>query len=173
MELALINKKLKELYGAPTDVLPNFRIVWSEHEYENKFGHYDDYYGSIYLRTYIGVRRVKKYQHDPPAYVLERLFPNDTNEIVGAKYTYEPLYVFKGEDGMPLELSWRAIQFIMWTLLYGPKRAADVACEALGSPERMQQEIDLICEELDNKRPYIADQLVDGHAVVNPWAGGV
>ena len=167
MTLKEINKKLFELYGSFAKELPNFRIVWSADQFEDRFGEFNDFYGDIFIRSFKGVRRVHKYQEDPPSFVLERLLPNQSDEIVNSKFTYEPLYFFRTDSGEQLPLEWRAIEFIMWTLLYGPRNAARRA--AIGSDERKKKETAKTLEMLQEASPYVPTMLSVGEAIVNPW----
>ena len=176
MNLKEINRKLRDLYGSIVEGKQTFRIVWSDDQYEDRFGEYEDYYGHIFLRSFKGVRRVKKYQEDPPSYVLERLLPNSVpNEILDSFVTYEPLYFFKDDQGEQLPLAWRAIELMMWVILYGPKKAVERV--ALGTKERDKKEYIHAMEMFENESPYIAGMLQDRTAVVNAWGqpyyGGV
>ena len=174
MRLVDINKKLKEEYGCLNGTDPNFRIVWSADQYENRFGEYEDWYGHIFLRSFRGIRRVQKYQEDPPSYVLERLLPNQMHtELVGVFLTYEPLFFFKrGDQQLPLE--WRAIEMIMWTVLYGPRRASEMA---IGSEKRKQKEYERTLDFIQEESPYLVGMFEAGQAIVNPYGkekfGGV
>ena len=150
MRLEEINKKLKEEYGRLNGDSPNFRIVWSADQYENRFGEYEDYYGHIFIRSYRGIRKVPKYQEDPPCYILERIMPNQSSEIVGVFLTYEPLYLFK-KDGMQLPLEWRVIEMILWTVLYGPVKASEMA---IGSPKRQRKEYERTLEYIQEQSAY-------------------
>ena len=175
MRVDEINRKLHELYGSINGEDPTFRIVWSADQTEVRYGEYEDYSpGGIFLRSYVGIRRVPKYQEDPPAYVLERMIPNTNSDLIDAFLSYEPLFFFKREDGTQLPLEWRAIEMIMWTILYGPREASKMA---IGSPEWKQKEYLETLDYLQDESPYLVGMLHDGRAVVNPWGtekfGGV
>ena len=68
--LEIINKRLKDNYGETVD-RPNFRIVWSEDQFENRLTHFTD---EGFELIHPEVRQLPKYKqwiHDK--YVLERL----------------------------------------------------------------------------------------------------
>ena len=179
MTLKQINKKLKDLFGSLDGKNPTFRIVWSGDQYEDRFGEYEDYSeGGIFLRSYQGVRKVEKYQEDPPSYVLERMMPNPhPDEILGVLTTYEPLFFFKNDLDEQLPVEWKAVEFIMWNILYGPREAVKRALPPIGSKERDDIEHLKVMEFLDDASPYIAGMIHDRTAVVNAWGqpyyGGV
>jgi len=95
-----INKSLKELYGVDTvSGLPMFKVVWSEDEYEKRFGTFDDITpAGIFIRTVTEVREMPKYkQWIQEKHILERLVvvPDyQQKELAGAKISYEPLITF-------------------------------------------------------------------------------
>ena len=166
MKIEEVNKKIKELYGRITDDKPIFRVVWSADQYEDRFGEYNDFYGEIFLRTYVGVRRVLKYQEDPPSYVLERLIPNTSEDLPMTKLSYEPLYFFKNGDKV-LSVEWWAVEMVIWTVLYGPKRAAELM--NFRREKRNKRYEEDVLSFMENENPYIPGLLNDGAAVVNPW----
>jgi hypothetical protein len=48
--ISAINKRLVELYGKSIDGRPNFRIVFSDTQYEKRFGTFEVTCGDIFLR---------------------------------------------------------------------------------------------------------------------------
>lgn len=134
MELAepieTINKLLKEHFGVDTvtgQVI--WRVVWSEEQFENRLGIYDDYTpAGIYLRTVKEVRYVPKYrQWITEKYVLERLvvIPEiNQQDLPDAKVSYEPIWVFEDKHGKYLPPKFLACKVIIDTVYaaqYGPK----------------------------------------------------
>lgn len=117
--LDIINRRLADYYGNIDDK-PNYRIVWSEYEYEMRHGTYTDYTTEgIYLRTVTEVRQVPKYkQYLKDRYILERLtvVPIINSSEILDKISYEPIWVFEDKHGNPLPPSWPAAYFIIWQL---------------------------------------------------------
>jgi len=107
MELAeninTINRQLRELYGIDT-ISTNviFRVVWSNDQFERRFGEWNDYdKNDILIRTVTEARYVPKYPFNKDRYVLERLvIVPETNrtELCDLKSSYEPLWVFQNLD---------------------------------------------------------------------------
>lgn len=106
-----VSAMLMEHYGIDTvSGLPMWRIAWSNDQYENRLGEYDDYTESgIFIRTVREVRLVPKYsQWINAKYVLEHLevvpFQN-AFELPQTKISYEPKYVFENGKGEYLPLN--------------------------------------------------------------------
>jgi hypothetical protein len=111
-----INQRLMDHFGVADDGRPIYRIVWSEDQFEKRFGVYEDYSGDIYLRTVKEVREVPKYrQWIHEKYVLENLVivPPINSEELMTKISYEPLWVFMDKAGFPLPPKWEAAKFII------------------------------------------------------------
>lgn len=117
-----INNQLIESFGIDTVTgLPIWRVVWSEDQFEKRFGTYDDYTSSeTYLRTVTEMREVPKYRqwiHDK--YILERLVlvPEfNQEELAGSKLSYEPIWVFEDKNGNSLPPKFEACKFIVDTV---------------------------------------------------------
>lgn len=112
-----INKKLLDVFGRFIDGFPKFRIVFSDEETEKRFGHFEEFYGDIFVRAFDGVREVPKYSYLEGQWVLEARMITENPELVDA-VTYEPIYVFPKH----LPLNWDAINFVCNTVLNPPKR---------------------------------------------------
>lgn len=103
-KIETINEFLKENFGIDTeDSLPIFRIVWSEDQYEKRLTEYTD--SGIKL-LYPEIRLLPKYkQFIQNSYILERrvLVPEQNiTELAGLKKSYEPLWVFRADNGDPI-----------------------------------------------------------------------
>jgi hypothetical protein len=102
----VINSQLRDLYGSDIVTgLSIFRVVWSEDEFEHRYGTFDDFLPGtdIYLGTKTETRYLPKYrQWIHGRHILERLVlvPEcNQAELPAAKISYEPLWVFrKGDD---------------------------------------------------------------------------
>jgi hypothetical protein len=126
MDIHIINRRLKDIYGCDFLDQPIYRIVWSEEQLEKRFGTFRDFLPgtNIFLREVTGVREVKKYTYLEPQYVLEKLFFNQHNtEILDnatlspRMTTYEPLWAFGIDDkGQVKRPVWRAIEIILMSV---------------------------------------------------------
>jgi len=99
-----INRQLIDFYGVDTVTgQAMWRVVWSEDQFEHRYGTYDDYTSSgIYLRTVTEVRYVKKYPWIRDRYVLEDLvvIPEiNAGDLPATKMSYEPKYPFQTKNG--------------------------------------------------------------------------
>lgn len=161
-----INKRLKKNYGTDVQGRPNFRLTFSEWETEHRYGQYNEMYRDIFLREYTGIKEVKKYQENPPCWVLELLQWNDTNgEVVGTDVTYEPLWLFKDDNHEPVEPNEKAVLMLVNSLINGRKYDGHNDPSAVGSDEFNAKELEEIYESIDDKFPYIPTLLHDQEAV--------
>lgn len=117
-----INNLLIEHFGISTDTGdPIWRVVFSEDQYEQRLGTYDDYStGGLYIRTVTEVRLVPKYkQWIEQKFILERLVvvpEQNLEELIGTKLSYEVLWVFEDKDGNYLPPKFEACKFIIDTV---------------------------------------------------------
>lgn len=158
----IINKKLVDHFSLElSSNQPNWRVVWSNDQFEHRLGTYDDYADTeqkIWLRQVTEIRYVPKYrQWIPNKFVLERLLPvPDVNaqDLPDVKLSYEPIYVFEDKDGNPLPPKFEACKFVVecvYGYQYGDKsiqRYADPEATAEKSLEAKRQRIDKIQEQL-------------------------
>lgn len=96
--------------------LPVWRVVWSEDQFEWRYGTYEDRTSEgIFIREVTERRKVPKYrQWAPEKWVLERLLvvPMDADPNhpqIDSALSYEPIWVFE-EDLPPV---WTAVKFIV------------------------------------------------------------
>lgn len=105
-----INRRLKQKYGlSPTDE-PNYRVVFSDNEFEMRKGDFDIYHRDIFLRTEHTTRKVKKYSYIKSKFLIEKWVPamlNPNTEEIKDYNNYEPMYVFEDKDGNYLRPIWR------------------------------------------------------------------
>lgn len=78
----LINKVLIEKQGYHTSGKANFRVVFSDDCYENRFGTYDIYKGKMFIHTFTGIKEIPKYPHVDGRWIIERW--------AGPELTYHP-----------------------------------------------------------------------------------
>jgi hypothetical protein len=162
-----MNKKLKELFGQDMQNRANFRVSWSLDQFEWRRGHFEDYYGAIFLRAEDGTRYVPKYQ-EGACWILERKFWNHMQyDILGKDISYEPIWIFgQDEEDNPRTPTWLQIELIITSLLYGPKGVAKR--RILGSAEQLREDEEAFVEILTEQAPHIPDKLKHGEAVVVP-----
>lgn len=179
-----INTRLEEVYGSTLDYKPNFRLVWGPSMVEKKFGTFEEWYmETIFLRRYTGVKECLKY---PPGmwgecWILERIFSslNFANRLgVHAEPpkdvynwdAYEPVWSFKidlpGGKHEPVRPIWRAVDFVVRTLLFGPKQSlVERWDEKEGEWKEEAKEIRMM---LDDDLPWRILQMKHGEGVVVP-----
>lgn len=173
-----INDRLKTIFGIDTITgQPIWRIVFSEDQYEKRFGTYDDYAGSIYLRTVTEVRLVPKYkQWIHEKYILERLVvvpEQNQEELPTARVSYEVIWVFEDKNGNYLPPKWEAAKFIIDTIYaaqYGPKnhslkKYVDDEDSQEKSLELKEKRIKEITEALWGDQSSLHGQTADGTMV--------
>jgi len=107
-----INRRLTDHYGQTND-MPNYRIVWSEDQFEfRKTNFTDEGLELIYPET----RRLPKYrQWINEKFVLERLseVPAINQEELELVLSYEPLWVFEDKEGFSLKPAWIVCKFVV------------------------------------------------------------
>jgi hypothetical protein len=89
-----INEQLLKEYGRSIDDgRPNFRVVFSEDQYEKRLTNYNDKGNELMIPE---VRLLPKYkQWARKRWILERLLPITGETDLIEKITYEPLWVFQ------------------------------------------------------------------------------
>jgi hypothetical protein len=113
-----INKRLAEKYGKNLLEQPYFKISWSNDLYEIRVGTFNEFYGSIFLRTYRGARKVRKYNYIQNRWILERWQEKNlkpTDELPNPD-GYEILYLFEDKNRNPLPPIWRVANLICDTI---------------------------------------------------------
>lgn len=114
--LSILNKRLADSYGKELDGRSRYKIVFSDTEYEKRFGTFEEHYGHIFIREVTGMKECPKYSYLKSKWVLEKLLFGHNPEKPGVMSHYEPIWSF---DRMPI---WRAIQFVMHAHLFGVKK---------------------------------------------------
>ncbi|MFI5420539.1 MAG: hypothetical protein ACHQ1H_06190 [Nitrososphaerales archaeon] len=111
------NKFLKKQGKVPSGA-PLFKLVWSNSETELRSGTFEDYTtGGLFIRTFVGTRRVLKYNYIIDRWILEKWFPPEltiSHELPDSKNgSYEPLYVFEDKKGNYLPPNLKALNFLI------------------------------------------------------------
>ena len=151
-EVTRINGFLKENFGRINDNLPIFRLTWSTKETE-------------YLAK---VGKVTKYLHDTNRWVLERLCEAPQELLPENKYTYEPLWIFKHEDGTYQEPNEKAIIFLVHTLLYDEAKKlsqSDIDAEQKTVEDK---EVDEFIQMMEEEYPVLSARVDNGDAIILP-----
>ena len=168
--LETLNKRLADFYGKAENGLPNWRVVFSEDQFEQRFGTFDVTSDKgIYLRTETGVLQVPKYSYLKEKYVLEKFIYLTTAEAITelcANYSYEPVWVFAEHgdpNGKALPPIWPAIQFVIRSTL-GNKEP--LAFTDKDSPEEKEKRIREILDYFDTSET--ADALFYKQGIVVP-----
>lgn len=109
-----IHKYLKKQGLTPFGA-PIFKLVWSEDEREMRRGTFNEFYGEIFLRTFVGVKNVPKYNYIKDRWILEKWQPSAVLELPESERrgTYEPFYVFEDTNHNYLEPNLKAIEFLI------------------------------------------------------------
>lgn len=174
-----INKFLREEFGIDTDdSKPIFRVVWSEDQYEKRLTKYTDS-GVELLQP--EVRLLPKYkQWIQNLYILERrvLVPEENvKELAGLRKSYEPLWVFKSDNGDPIPPSIQGCKFVIDTMYaaLGKKNLSQYKDPLDGlTPAEVHelhtQRIDKIQEELFGDESSLGGEThnASGSAIVMP-----
>lgn len=115
--LEVINQRLIDRYGLFENGQARYRLVWSEDQFEHRFGEYTEFDVN---GNYIGMKRgfcyVPKYkQWLPNQWVLENLVAvPEMNKELTTKLSYEPLHGFTNVyTGAKIDPTWRAIEFLI------------------------------------------------------------
>jgi hypothetical protein len=165
-----INKHLKDDYGCLDSIKPNWRIVWSEDQFETRLMDVTKDGFSLINPEY---REVPKYrQWIQNKYVLERLvevpYINE-NELTN-KISYEPVWVFENGNGDYQPPLFRAAKFVIETV---HKQAAKVVGVKYKDPESnpkeafevREQRLQGLEKELFGNETTIGDSLMKDSAV--------
>jgi len=113
-EIDLLNVQLDDIYGRLSD-RPSWRIVWSEDQFEQRYGTYEDRTPEgFFIREVTERRNVPKYrQWVHLKWVLERLLvvPDEDPDhpTIDSKLSYEPLWVYEN-DSPP---DWGSVKFVV------------------------------------------------------------
>ena len=178
VEVNLFNDRLADKYGK-TDNKANYRIVWSEDEFEKRITNYTD--SGMQLLT-PEVRLLPKYrQYIQDKHILERLtvvphFKGDGGLVT--PLSYEPIWVFENNKGDPLVPTWHAIAFIVENLIHAMEHPYPGAKykdpetdpkEGLAVKDARLRELE---KDLFANETEVGDALAHGDAIVVPTKYG-
>lgn len=114
-EFRKINDWLFQSQGVTPAGGPKFKLVWSDNETELRKGEFNEFYGSIFLRSFSGIKEVPKYSYIQERWILEMWIPYANKELPESenKGTYEPFWVFSDKKGNYLRPTMKAVQFLV------------------------------------------------------------
>jgi hypothetical protein len=141
--ISVINKRLIEYYGKSIDGRANFRIVWSDTQFETRFGTFEVYNGSIFLREETCYKEVPKYPYIAGKHVLEELKYGDFPDMPFVKSSYEPLWTFMDKDRNALYPIWEAVEVVVTARLEGTHKAIAGVKRNIKEEERVAFEKDV------------------------------
>lgn len=175
-----INKQLADLFGIDTVTgQAMWRVVWSEEQFEHRYGTYEDRTASgLFIREVTEVRYVPKYrQWIQERYVLEHLIgvPEiNKDDLPSTKTSYEPLHVFEDAKGNYLPPHLEATKFIInlvHAAQFGTRDLARYASDENSTEamlELQKQRVDNIVEELFGEQSGLQGMTKTGEAVIVP-----
>jgi len=176
-----LNHQLIDLYGVDTVTgQAMWRIVWSEDQFEHRYGTFTDFTPSgLYIREVTETRYVPKYrQWIKEKYVLEQLvgIPEvSMKELPAIKMSYEPIYPFQTDSGKYLPPRLDASKFVIDVLLAAQGKASLAKYKDPIAGLTTEQQVEIKNMELDNLQSELfgnetdtGDALAHREAIVVP-----
>lgn len=164
-----INKLLREHFGVSTeDTRAIWRVSWSNDQFEKRLTAFSPA-GIEFLTPQI--LELPKYQHVKDRWILERLVlvPEFQQvELVGAKTSYECIWVFHDRDKNAVEPIFEAAKFII-DLVYAAQGKSPmpkyIDPESKEPIEEQKKRIDKLVEELFGDESSLLGRTITGEAV--------
>ena len=154
-------------YGHNHKGEPIFRVVWSDNQHENRRGEFAEFYKNIYVRTIIGVKRVKKYPLIKERWIFEKWFrPEGISDLPdNVNGSYECIYIFQDKNGSYLPLDVEIAQFIANAISKNVDKSKNKLLieEMLSDKEKKIEDEDIAL--IEECSPLIATKLHIGEAV--------
>jgi len=164
-----LNRKLQDNYGR-TENLPNFRVVWSDDQFEKRITHHT--MEGLELLTPV-VKEFPKYrQWVKDKYILERLtvVPELVETDLVEKLSYEPVWVFEDANGNALRPIWSAIHFVIEQLNRNVSHSGYTKYPDKGeSFEEKEARLKELQMELFGNETSVGDALAHKEGVVVPY----
>lgn len=119
----VLNKRLIDRYGLFENGQPNWRIVWSEDQFEYRLGFYKKFDTN---GNYIGMSQEEEFQYVPKyrqwipnKWVLEKLVPVPelNNQELISKLSYEPIFPYMDNGFKALPPKWEITEFVINSIL--------------------------------------------------------
>ena len=116
-DIKSLNKMLEKNHGLAFNKKPWYKIAWSDSETEKRIGAFNDFYGEIFVRQFVGLREVRKYEGPDfrERWILEKLIFIDNPEVWDSLNTgsYEPIWVFRGKGGVYQKPNYKSVDFLI------------------------------------------------------------
>lgn len=151
-------KKFLDRQGKTLAGLPLWRLVWSEDAMELRKGEYNEWCGSLFLRTVRDVRWVRKYSYIKDRWVLERWFPPEVSynpELPNSTQgSYEPVFVYEDKFGRALPVTFKSLEYILH-------------CASMPKVSREQRELEIMNElkEIEDREVEVFKDMIDTSVV--------
>lgn len=178
-QIKILNQRLSDNYGKFEDGRPIWRLVFSDSQFEKKFGRYTDYTtNGMFIKQVEEVREVKKYPYDIGKWILERLVPvppYNQMELVTQTTSYEPVWTFEDANNNPLPPTWKAIELIIFSIhrevakrFRIPYKDPEVGSNHQETVEIKEKRISALQNELFGDDTAVSDALGLGQGIVVP-----
>ena len=166
----LIKEYLKR-WGQTPHGEPRVRLIWSEDAKELRRGEFNEFYGSLFLREFIGVKLCPKYSWIKERYVLERWFPPDVTFDIelpeSNQGSFEPIYVFQDKYGRALPLNLRVVELICQAMFNQPPTRAQIR-EGLAEDLAYKDKVETADLEDGLEMSVLTNQLHQKEAIIVP-----
>lgn len=162
-----INYKLEKEYGKAFNEQPNFRVVFSEDQFEKRLTNYSDTGFELLVPE---VRLLPKYrQYIHAKYVLERLIPVVGETDLMTQISYEPAWVFQDKDGGYLPPFFDGCRLVIDSLYAQMDRHSGFVRykDESVSPEARKQKLLDVQKELFGDETEVGDALAYGYGVTD------
>jgi len=159
-----INYKLEKEFGKHIDGRPNFRVVWSEDQYEKRWTSFTDEGFELPQRIVKELPKYKQYVHEK--FILERLLPVIGESDLIEKTSYEPAWVFQDKDGIYLPPFFDGCKFVVEAILeqMGHKGHVKYKDPNVSEEERLIH-LNEVEKELFGNETSVGDALAHGYGV--------
>jgi hypothetical protein len=168
-----LNYRLKRDFGRFENGEPNWRVVWSEDQFEKRWTNFTDEGFELLSPVVKELPKYKQWIHNK--YILERLIPVPDlveSDLIG-KISYEPVWVFQDSDGNPLPPKWEAILLIIDSVNNASASSIgakykDPELTVEGSKEEREKRLDAIQADLFGNETEVGDALAQKQAIIVP-----
>lgn len=173
-DVTILNERLKEYYGIDTaSNKPMWRIVWSDDQFEKRFGEYEDRTANgLFIRRVREVREVPKYrQWIKSKWVLENLVAIPVVNLIdlpASKTSYEPIFVYENAKGERLPPIWSVTKIVIDSVLFATNHPNPFAKYKENTVEEREKEFQEVYNYLYGDTSDTADALAYKEGVVVP-----
>lgn len=163
-----INYYLNKEYGLAFNSQPNFRVIFSEDQYEKRWTNYTDEGMELLFPE---VRNLPKYkQWIKEKYILERLIPIIGETDLTVEFGYEPAWVFQDKNGNYLPPWLDGCRYIIDAILSAAGRSTGHAKykDPNASAEGRMQQLLKVEAELFGNETDVGDALAYDSGITVP-----